>query len=131
MNRTMRNVTVGTVFADRWVLVEKWSALIFMTAQAGVGEIQADQFSGLNRTMRGMAVSADQLSFKQRVTARQPDLGPHLLMALVAGIRLADPLQHLLARCMGVMTIATGKIFYRMSAAVPMHQIAAMAIKTD
>jgi hypothetical protein len=112
MYRAMWDMTVGTVFADWRMFKQKRSTLVFMTAQAGIGEIQADQFARFYRAMWSVAIRADQLSFKQRMTARQPDLGPNILVTLITGIRLTDSLQHRLSGGMGVVTITTGDIFY-------------------
>lgn len=124
----MGDMTAAAVFTDRRMFKQKRTALIFVATQAGVVQVQSDQFAFFQRTMRRMAISAHQLRFQQRMTAGQPRLGPHILMTLIAGLRLADPLQYPLSRRMGVVAIAAGDVLHRMSTAIPVHQVTLMTV---
>ena len=82
-----------------------------MTTKTGIAEIQANELTGFHRAVRRVAVGTDQLSFKQRVAARQAGLGPHILVTVVAGVCLADSLEYRLPGCVGVMAITADKVF--------------------
>ena len=79
--RTVRTMTEGAVFIDRFVIPDEWTALFCMALVAGIDYRITHQALVTRRTMRIMAIGTDHLTLFDGVAAEFLRVHPLLLVA--------------------------------------------------
>ena len=126
VTRSMRLVAQPTVFADGRVLPEERSALLRVTLLAGIVDVFACQLSRDRVAVHAVASDTVHLALHDRMGERFARLGALYLVAVEADIGLSRRLQDGIPGNVAFMTIGTGDLVARVSAAVPAEAYVAL-----